>query len=366
MKKSIFIVFAPLFIVLSSCNQEAGFQNLSLDNDLRSSHTLPSQTPIDSVEIETFELHNKRAGVDFLILPDSSQSMFHRLKSVGQSLSDLLHVISSYDWQIGFSSTDHGDYHYNAFQANWKEHTAEGQGRFGTLMNMEDGTHFLQTRILTPTTRDYKKVFLHTLSHIPRIDCKRPPFCSNPMEQPLRSLKSAIERAESENRYLFRHSSDYFISFIITNEEERKEDFRRATQPEEVISAFNRQFQGLNKKFLHYSLLIKDKDCLFSERQNNPSASISHSAMKLSELTGGISLDLCSGNYGSELRVISQHIKNKVENSVFLKREPIPNSVKVTFLNGSATAWELKGNRLIFDNKHFENISISVSYQAIK
>ena len=364
MKKSISIVL--LFIVLSSCSQESGFQNLSLDNDLSSSQTLPSQTPGSSFEIEAFELNNKRAGVDFLILPDSSRSMFHRLKSVGQSLSDLLYVISSYDWQIGFSSTDHGDYHYDGFQADWREHTANGKGRFGTLMKMENGAYFLQKRILTPTTSGYKEFFLHTLSHIPGIDCKRPPFCSNPVEQPLRSLKSAIERAGLENRPLFRDSSDYFISFIITNEEERKEDFRRATRPEEVISAFNRQFQELNKKFLNYSLVIKDKDCLRSERQYNRSAGISHSAIKLSELTGGISIDLCSENYSSELRTISQHIKNKVENSVFLKKEPVPNSVKVTFLNGSAAPWEVKGRRIVFDSRYLENISISVSYQPIK
>ncbi|MBC6414814.1 MAG: hypothetical protein GDA46_00240 [Bdellovibrionales bacterium] len=350
-----------MFLMLISCGKKLEFHRLSLQSQVNS-----NQNFIETMELETFELSNNKAIVDFLILPDASESMFHRLKNFGNSLSDLLYVISDYDWQIGFTSTDHGDYDYKGYQEDGRTHTAQGQGLFGTLMNLEDESHFLKTQILTPQIFNYKNVFLHTLSHIPDINCNRPPFCSNPMEQPLRSLKSAIRRSFLENRSLFRKSSVFFISLLITNEEERKEDFSRATRPEEVISEFETYFQDTGKRFIHYSIVIKDQECLNLEKKHDPSATISSLSIKLSELTGGESFSLCNENYGSKLRVLSKHIKNKVENSILLKKEPALGSVSIEFLTGPNLEWKIDGRQITFENKNFEKSTVSVSYHEKK
>ena len=361
--KSLFLIS-----VLSSCHQENNYQSLS---SFSSAELLASKGDISSAfrEEEFFQLSREQAVVDFIVMVDASESMFPRLKNLGHSLSDLFHVISDYDWQMGFSSVDHGDYNYNlSYQNEWRSHVAQGKGRFGTLMKLENGSKLIATKILSPKTSNYENIFLHTLSHSPNINCSRPPFCSNPIEQPLRSLKSVIERGFFDNKPLFRSSSKYFISILATNEDERAEDSQRATSPKAVISAFNKQFGKTDKTFLHYSIVIKDKNCLKEERQQSPSAGMSHASIKLSNQTAGPGavMSLCSNNYGSDLRIISQHIKNKVENSFFLKNEPIPNSVQLTFSKGPEVKWKLQGREIIFDNKNFENIGGSVSYQVLK
>ena len=365
-KLSLILLF---FILLSSCFQESGFQSLSSlpENNLLYRKEPSKNISMNQKEMESFQLRSHQASIDFLVLPDSSQSMFHRLKNLGQSLSDLLYVISDYDWQIGFSSVDHGDYNPKfRYQADWREHVSQGRGHFGTLMNLENGSHLLSEKILNSGMPNYENVFLHSLSHISKINCKRPPFCSTPVEQPLRSLKSAIERAFLDNRALFRSSSEYFISILATNEDERKEDSKRATAAEEVISAFNRQFRNSNKQFLHYSIVISNEDCLRKEKKQNLSASISYASIELSKQTTGAVMSLCNENYRSGLRTISQHIKNKVENSFFLKKTPVPDSVELHFSKGPQVSWNLRGREILFDNKNFENIEGTVSYQALK
>jgi len=354
--------------LLVSCSQEHGFQSLSSfstgDRNLASEGGFST-----GLETEFFQLSNKQASIDFLIIPDSSKSMFPHLNSLGGSLSDLLYVISDYDWQMAFSSTDHGDYQYNSeLQDQWQSHVAQGKGRFGTLMSLENGVHFLSTKILSSRVSNYEKVFMHSLSHLPKVNCNRPPFCSSPLEQPLRSLKSAIERAFLSNRPLFRSSSEYFVSILISNEDERKEDRQRATSPDDVIFAFNRQFQNSNKKFLHYSIVIEDHDCLQKELQNSPSAALNSASIQLSEQTAGPGsvISLCSKNYGSSLQVISNHIKNQVENSFLLKKKAIPSSVKMSFTKGPQLSWTLRGKEILFDNKNYENIEGIVSYQALR
>ena len=365
-------LFFISFLFLSSCHQEAGFQTLSSLPEQRqtlASTASPSLANDPMIEREAFQLRQKQATIDFLILPDTSQSMTHHLKNLGESLSDLLYVISDYDWQMGFTSVDHGDYRYkSAHQDQWRDHIPKGKGRFGSLMVLENGSQFLPTKILSSRISNYENVFRHSLSHIPSVSCNRPPFCSSPVEQPLRSLKSAIERGFLSNRALFRSSSDYFVSILASNEDERKEDAGRATSPAEVIATFKKQFQNSTKKFLHYSIVVDNKDCLKKERNQNFSAGISYASMKLSHKTAGPGaiMSLCSQNYGSDLRVISQHIKNQVENSFFLQKDPIPNSVEVHFSRGPQVRWTLRGREILFDNKSYENIEGTVSYEALK
>jgi len=347
---------------LSSCSPNSKFQSLS--SRAKSLSPISSNNWLNQ-EVESFKLHSEKASIDFLVLTDSSQSMFHRLSHLGHSLSDLLYVISDYDWQIAFSSVDHGDYKpQSRHQSDWRAHIAKGRGQFGSLMNLDNGSYILSKNILNPQSPDYEKLFLHTLSHVSKIDCNRPPFCSNPMEQALRSLKSAIERASFDNRDLFRDSSEYFISILVSNEDERKEDSQRATTAQEVISAFDKQFQ--DKKFLHYSIVISDPNCLKEEKQKNSSTSISYASIKLSQQTGGAVMSLCSQNYGAGLRQISQHIKNKLKNSFFLKEKPVPGSVEIHFSKNKSFSWTLRDREILFDNKNFENIEGTVSYQALK
>ena len=376
-----FLLNSLFLFLFASCSQESGFHTLgslstqslasgeSSHSNSSHSNNSHSKNSHSNRVVENFKMNTQVAIIDFLIQPDSSSSMAPHLKNLGQSLSSLLSVISDYDWQMAFSSVDHGDHQFkNNYQNDWRDHIAQGQGRFGSLMNLENGSHFLSTTILSPRLSNYENIFLHTLSHVEDVNCQRPPFCSNSMEQPLRSLKSVIERAFLSNKALFRDSSKYFVSILISNEDERQEDSRRATTPDEVITSFNEQFKGLDKKFLHYSIVIDSQECLNQERKKSPVAQISSASISLSEKTAGPGavMSLCSKDYSSGLSQISHHIKNKVENSFVLKTEPVPDSVELSFAGESAVEWTLKGREILFDNKNNQNIQGTISYEALK
>ena len=352
------IILGLSLLVQTSCSNKTHFQSLSSETQV-----LNSLSALEASEKESFQLKREKPKVDILFVADTSGSMHHHLSQLGQSLSSLLSVISNYDWQIGITLADHGD-HENpkAIEKNWRDYVlTENSGRFGSLMPLEDGQRFLNKTILKAYTRSYEKVFLHSLSHSPKIDCNRPPYCSNYLEQPLRSLQSAIKRSVLDNQNFFRPKAD-FISLIITNEDERKEDPSRATTAEDVLNSFLKHFSD-SKRFIAYNIIVKDINCLNSERAKGGIAHIAKSISRLAELTNGANINLCSQNYGSELRKISKDIKNKLENTVTLKKEPIPESVQIHFIKGPQLEWRLSGKQIIFENKAIDSSSIVVTYE---
>lgn len=350
----------PLFLsFLLSCNSKTRFYSLGERSAVFNGSFSGRQ------EVEDFVLEGKKSSVDFVIVADTSQSMYHHLRNFGRSLPDLLHVISNYDWQVGITSADHGDHEDpSSLQQDWRDYVSEPYGRFGGLMNLENGSRILNAKILTSKTPNYEQVFLQSLSHDSNRECHRPPYCHPPLEQPLRSLIAAMERALLDNRDLFRPQAD-LVSLIVANEEERSEDRARATQAKQVVQAFNRIFGHLDKKFIVFNILIMDEACLAAERQKTEVASIAHSIAELAELTGGDNMSICHPNYGQALRGLSKHIKNSLENSILLKKEPVPGTVEVKFVKGSQLKWEQYGRNIIFKNRGTRLVHVSVSYQSL-
>ena len=352
-----FTIIAISLLFQISCSN-THFQNLSSQ-----AQVLQSLSSLEGFEKESFYLKREKPKVDILVVADTSGSMYHHLSQLGQSLSSLLSVISNYDWQIGITLADHGDHQDpKALQKNWRDSIlSENSGRFGGLMTLENGQRLLNNKILSPQSPSYEKVFFHSLSHSPKIDCKRPPYCSNYLEQPLRSLQSAIKRSVLDNHDFFRPQAN-FISLIITNEDERKEDPSRATSAEEILNSFLKHFSD-SKRFIAYNIIVKDMECLKSERAKGGVAHIAHSIAKLAELTGGVNVNLCSQNYKAELKKISEDIKHQLENTISLKKEPLPESVQVHFIEGPQLEWKLSGKDIIFENKSELSSSIVVAYQ---
>ena len=313
---------------------------------------------------EDFTLEAEKSLVDILIIADTSRSMSHRLSELGHSLSDLLSVIHDYDWQIGITSADHGD-HKNpkSMQESWKDNIQKPHGRFGGLMNLENERRILKAKILTNKTPNYENVFLHSLSHHPERSCNRPPFCHPRLEQPLRALKSAMERASLDNKSFFRPQAD-FVSLIISNEEERAEDKKRATKARHVLKSFDKTFSHLDKKFIAFNIIILDEDCLRKEKSNSPVAQKAPFIAELATMTGGYNISICSKDYGRVLRQLSEYIKNSLENSILLEKEPLPDSLYVEFTRGPELKWQQFGRNIIFENQEAESISVSVSYQS--
>ncbi len=328
---------------------------------------------------ERFSMNSLRKAVDILVVADVSGSMHHRLYDLGRSLSDLLSAILDYDAQIAFTTADHGDHGHTAAssQDQWQEQIANPSPAFGRLMFLEDSGRILKRRVLTTDISNYESIFFHTVSHYPVMDCDLPPGCHGSLEQPLRALKSAIERARFDNQDFFRPHAD-FVSLIITNEGERDEDKERATNPEEVVEAFYRVFgrraRGRQKasgriksgkKFIAFNILVKDEQC--RQREAGSGGSMGEKTARLALLTGSAenNISICDESYGPGLQRISLYIKNSLENSVIISEDPIPDSVRVEFQNSKKIPWTLLGRRIVFREKISRQAAIEIYYEAM-
>ena len=312
---------------------------------------------------------SKKALVDILVLVDTSPSMYHHLEKLGISLSHFLSAISDYDWQMAFTSVDHGDHQAVSeggfYEESWRDHISDLFPSFGSLMQLEDGESVLNQRILTSQTPNYQDIFFHTLSHSPERNCYRPPYCHEYLEQPLRSLKSALERSFLDNKDFFRPQAD-FVSLIITNEGERDEDKERATSAKEVQKTFYEVFPSQAKKFLAFNIIVKDRSCLKEENEKGERASLGEQIGELADLTGGENMSICSDTYDSFLQVMSQHIKSSLENSLVLSENLIPETLELEFEGGRQIPWDLYGRKIVFREKIEEKMPGWLYYRVFK
>ena len=385
----IFLFFSACFL---SCQSEIQFASVSEIElpavKMESLEEASKPSPKLKEHIITLTAKKTRA-LDVLIVLDTTASMDHHLGKLGGGILPLLDSISDYDWQIGFTTADHGDHAIvkitnrdkisSIAEDQWKDHSNNLSSSFGKLMPLEAlplqisrnswELTVLDQKILTAKTPDYKDIFFNTVSHFPIKNCEQPPFCQKDLEQPLRSLKSAMERVNWDNKELFRPHAD-FVSFIIANEEERQEDPNRATTAQEVVDTFNRLLKPLGKRFFAFNLLVLDKKCQESEKKRggikSATANLGVEIGKLAELTGGENISICLENYNPSLQKISQVIKTFVEQSFDIEKSFVPETLKVEFIDEEPIPWELSGHRLIFKEAPSENKEVKVSYSYLE
>ena len=373
----------------------------------------PEKEPpsLDRERVITLKAEKKR--VDMLIVLDTSGSMEHHLGKLGNRVFSLLDSILDHDWQMAFTTADHGDHGITRMrsgrsisslpEARWQDHVNAPEAPFGKLMQLEAApiqlkaselrrfaqqilekrssspslslinnwkVEELDQRILTPETPDYEGIFLSTVSHFPVKSCKMQPFCQKGLEQPLRSLKSAMERVEVDNGELFRPDTD-FVSLIIANEEERAEDPERATSAQEVVDTFNTFLKPLGKRFFAFNILILDEGCRDQEKKRGgtktETVSIGVEIGKLAGLTVGDSgnISICEEDYGPALENISAVIESFVEQSVDIEEPYVPGTLEVEFLDGELIAWKPSGNRLIFERRPSKDTTIKISWRSL-
>ena len=203
---------------------------------------------------------------------------------------------------MAFTTADHGDHDY-LFNPKTKEKVFFSPDRwqdykgirpaFGRFMPLQLGDHVSKGKILNANYQDYVQIFHDTITLDYKdqlqkeLDCNKPPYCQEGLEQPLRVLKSVISQADSTHHNFFKKDS-VFVAFVVTDEREREEDSKRATTAQEVMKEFNKVFGGMKeKRFIAYSVSIQDEVCL-GEQSEKSSAGYSKELDKLVDLTGGL------------------------------------------------------------------------------
>ena len=316
---------------------------------------------------EYFEISG-RDELEFVIVVDASQSMDDNLKKVGENMQPVLSHIHDKKWRMVFITADHGDHKGNTSEA-WEDYQGE-QPRFGKFMRLEKRGQILDQFILTKDTPEYEQIFKDTLTRQKGSDCNLPPGCHGPHEQPLRSLKAAFSRYETDHRGFFQANTDTIV-LNITDEDERGKDPSNATIAEEVIATFKTVFKGKKKRLFAFSLSIQDESCYREETKggllSTQAAAYGHIIGRLAELTGGQeqNVSLCSKDYGEALARISEITRSLVESDLVLQKLfLLPETVEVSLDPiQDHVSWKLFGRKIRLSGRIQPGTKVRVSYQ---
>ncbi|MDE0119965.1 MAG: hypothetical protein OXM55_08175 [Bdellovibrionales bacterium] len=319
--------------------------------------------------VEYFEISG-REELEFVVVLDASQSMDDNLKKVGENLQPVLSYISDKKWRMVFMTADHGDHTGNTSDI-WESYHGD-QARFGKFMRLEKRGSILDQLILTDTTPEYEQIFKDTLTRRSPSECDLPPGCHGPHEQPLRSLKAAFSRYETDpsHKSFFQADTDTIL-LIMTDEDERRQDPQSATTAEEVIHTFKNMFKGKRKRLFAFSLSIQDESCYEEERRgifSKKTAAYGHIIGRLAELTGGQNVSLCSKDYGAALARISQITRSLIESDLVLQKLfLLPETVRVSLDPiQEQVSWNLFGRKIRLSGPVQPGTKVKVSYQYEK
>lgn len=308
--------------------------------------------------------------IDFIFVLDVSDSMRDDLARIGNAFAPLISQIQETDWQILFTTADHGDHHFIRSQnsdrriftqQDWIDYMGD-KPYFGQFMHLEYQGSMLPEKQLSKTIPQYQKVFKDTLTRDAGDNCELPPFCQEGMEQPLRALNSSIERLADNPSLL--HSSGEIIAFLVTDEDERVEDPETADTAESVVQNVQEFFP--NRSFHAFTMVIQDEECLLRQKKYAKGATYGTQVSAIADLTQGISLSLCEEDYSVAFSEMSSLLRSLIE-KITLKGKPVlPKTVDVQFIQGTPVPWHIDGKKLIFESPLDPNSRIKVSYWTLK
>ena len=344
-----FLLHCSNDVVLSKVHSNQSFGELSseveIDQNQENNIEYCEDGEICSVT-ETFMFDQLHTNLDILVVMDVSSSMKKNLEKFGSDLKPLLSHVADFNWQMAFTTADHGDHkrrNGRIGEESWKNYDGD-DAKFGRLMNLEHKGRLLKKRILTKTTPSLEEVFQDTITINRKNTCSLPPGCQGDHEQPLRVLKSAFER--EENDIFFRSDADLVV-IVITNEDERAEDPESATTAREVVNTFNSQFSE-EKNLYGFGILVTNKSC-YKKQRSGYSVQYGKRVGALARITGGENIDICQSDYGEPLRKISRLIREKILDHVRISTAfPDPNSIQVRITPEQNVRWKIEGRYILF------------------
>jgi hypothetical protein len=281
---------------------------------------------------------------------DNALSMVDSLRSIANRFGSFMSELSSADWQIGIVTTD----------------VSEGlYGYKGNLVHLEGrpGGH----NILMPTTPQKERVFADTLVRPETISCGYSPVnpCASPWVQPIRAAQMAMDKRNNVNRRFFRSGADLALITISNKDEMRNGKDFNPTQPESLINTFNSYFAAQGKKFASYGIVIPSSEpaCLEEmKRKWQWDPAYGTYQERLSRLTGGEIISICSSDFSGPLAHLGQGIR-RLTQSFDLKVTPIPSSVRVELRPMQSIRFEIKDRRITFESAPLAGSEIIITYE---
>ena len=332
--------------------------------------------------------------VDIVFILDVSGSIEDNFKKIGVGFQSLISSIQHLDWRIYFTTADHGDHRYfcspeniqrrlnskgqwqsycprehKVFseQVRWQDYQGS-EPKFGQFMPLQFNRQILSDQhFLDSSVPSFEKVFRHTLKRDSEDSCLFPPFCQGSHEQPVRVMKTILERHQQSGSF---RENAHLVFFVVTEEPERREDRKNATRAEDVLLQFSETFEENypNKEMIVYGISIQNQDCL--NAQDTWDAGYSSELNTLVQKTKGISIDICEDDYTPAFTRISNRLRRAV-NNIHLEFSPhiskkTPINVKVIDTNGEIVRTEWikndEENTISFSTTLPEGASVNIRY----
>ena len=388
------------FGFLAGCSAPIALkQDYSLFPEILSSSSNCNNANCVSFRTERYEVNeNTYIPADIVFILDVSRSMEDNLEKISLASSSLISYIEPLDWKIAFTTADHGDSKYYCENKkietkisstgetqkfcpkehrifpdpadSWKNYKGTDP-KFGTLMNLQEGEQILNQNVLSNQTQNYNDIFKDTItrnSYERESPCQWPPYCQGDHEQPLRVLKSMIERSLYDTELFIRNEA-VLIVFIMTDERERAADLQNATTAVDVMNTFTKTFHHYpEKRIIVYGIHITNPSCL--EQQNTLEADYSEQLSQLADFTKGDSINICQDGYQSTFAEISKRLRKYIS-KIPLEFAPVitqntPIQVKIFNTDGKIiqVQWEknLSDNSISFDEILPPGTQVEVSY----
>jgi hypothetical protein len=323
----------------------------------------PNPEPVTSQQ--TFLQTAGGGKLDLLIVVDNSDSMMmdHGDHKVRHMFRNFLKTLEGVDYQIGFTTTDMTTATYFSKFPGWS-------GRLDVL----EGT---QQKILRPNTANKEALFGATIDREESIPCRKGSRengapCGSNYEEPLKAIKSFVDRRDTDNVGFFRADAD-FVSVIVADQDETPKA-GTPTEAKSVVDHVASVFAG-TKKYTNYSVIVEpgDRACLQKQICSGSlfgicleGAEYGAYATELSRITSGRTTSICSTDVSPDLAVIGQSLRNGgLFQEVTLQHEPVQGSVEVFFSPQSNIQYSVEGRTVKFSSKPAPGTSITVRYQHL-
>jgi hypothetical protein len=314
--------------------------------------------PTDVVEkTETVTVSASGGKADVLFILDTTPSMFLSLNNLALKYDQLVSSWKNIDWQIGITNS------------KVEKTLFDGHVMKGEFMELQKNDETKKVQYILKPGYFASDWFYRTLSRDPSDDgCNSQPYCMTEVSEPLRALKSAIDRRDmGHNKGFFRENSKLVV-IMISSSDERKVGAadKKSTKPDEAISYFNAKLGARMNGMIGMSVVIKPGDVACLKKYSSifemgDGGRYGTSLADFAAKTGGVVASLCDKDYGTSLSKLSESVRQLVE-SLTLKDTPMPNTLQITFTPQVNATWVLQGNKVLFDRPIPKGTKIDLRY----
>ena len=238
--------------------------------------------------IEPLEQSSLSEKIDFLFILDTSLSnrKFIEKSVMQKKLGTFIPRLNDekIDWRV-FTTCGHTDEDEPIYDG--RLHEMEHNGTLINFLYLDN--HILDSYNARDPLAFVSEVFIDTISHPKRANCKRPPFCHrNTENRPLKALSGFLNTAHRHQ--ILRDDADMIV-IIISNQDERpsKKKPKKPYDPRKVTDQFEQSFP--DKNFFAINFVVKSTDA--SCKKGKAASFIP----QLGILTNGLTESICSNNY---------------------------------------------------------------------